>query len=168
MLVLVDGRVIYSPLFAGVFWDVQRVPLEEIDRIELVRGPGAALWGANAVNGVINVVTRAASERTGGLAALLLGTNDQAQVDLGYGTALGSQGALRVYGVGSTEGASDSVGGGSQIDDWQMGQGGFRADLQRGADRRSPFRATSTPLAADSVSRCRHRLPRSFKSWRKI
>ena len=135
MLVLVDGRVVYSPLFAGVFWDVQRVPLEDIDRIELVRGPGAALWGANAVNGVINVVTRPATETRGGVAALLLGTNDQARVDLRYGASLGSNGAFRVYGLGLTEGASDSVGGGSEIDDWQMGQGGFRVDLPRGADQ---------------------------------
>src|SRR5919112_3555289 len=76
MLVLVDGRVVYSPLFAGVFWDIQRVPLEDIDRIELVRGPGAALWGANAVNGVINVISRGGGESRGGIAALTLGTND--------------------------------------------------------------------------------------------
>jgi iron complex outermembrane receptor protein len=135
MLVLVDGRVVYSPIFAGVFWDVQRVPLEDIDRIELIRGPGAALWGANAVNGVINVVTRPASESRGGFAALVLGTNDQAQLNLRYGSPLGSSGALRVYGMGSTEGASDRLGGESDIDDWQMAQGGFRADLPRGADQ---------------------------------
>ncbi len=67
MLVLIDGRVVYSPIFAGVFWDVQRVPLEDVERIELIRGPGAALWGANAVNGVINIVTRPAGETAGGL-----------------------------------------------------------------------------------------------------
>jgi iron complex outermembrane receptor protein len=132
MLVLVDGRVVYSPIFAGVFWDVQRVPLAEIDRIELIRGPGAALWGANAVNGVINVVTRRASESRGGLAGLLLGTNDQAQLNLRYGSALGSNGAVRVYGMGSTEGASDRESGEPDVDDWQVAQGGFRADLPAG------------------------------------
>ena len=135
MLVLVDGRVVYSPIFAGVFWDVQRVPLEDIDRIELIRGPGAALWGANAVNGVINVVTRTAAESQGGIAALTLGTNDQAQAELRYGTGLGSTGALRVYGLGSTVGSSDLVTGDSDVDDWQMGQGGFRADLPHGANQ---------------------------------
>jgi iron complex outermembrane receptor protein len=135
MLVLVDGRVVYSPLFAGVFWDIQRVPLEDIDRIELVRGPGAALWGANAVNGVINVITRAGSESRGGIAALTVGTNDQAQGELRYGTGLGSSGAVRVYGMGSTEGSSGLEVGGSDIDDWQLAQAGFRADLARGGDQ---------------------------------
>lgn len=133
MLVMIDGRVVYSPIFAGVFWDVQRVPLEDIDRIELVRGPGAALWGANAVNGVINVVTRPADESRGGIAALTLGTNDQAQGEVRYGKGWGGESALRIYGMGSTEGGSDVVGGGSDLDDWQLGQGGFRADLRRGA-----------------------------------
>lgn len=133
MLVLIDGRVVYSPIFAGVFWDVQRVPLEDIDRIELIRGPGAALWGANAVNGVINVVTRTAAESQGGNLALTLGTNDQVQGDLRYGGALGATGSVRAYGLASTEGASDAAAGGSDVDDWQVGQGGFRADLGLGA-----------------------------------
>ena len=132
MLVLIDGRVVYSPIFAGVFWDVQRLPLEDVDRIELIRGPGAALWGANAVNGVINVVTRTAAESRNGVAALTLGTNDQAQGEVRYGTGVGSA-DVRVYGMGSTEGASDFVDGASALDDWQMGQGGFRLDLERGA-----------------------------------
>ena len=135
MLVMVDGRVVYSPIFAGVFWDVQRVPLEDIDRIELIRGPGAALWGANAVNGVINVITRPAGESRGGIAALILGTNDQAQGELRYGSGVGSTGAFRVYGMGSTEGSSDLETGGSDIDDWQFGQAGFRVDLPRGGDQ---------------------------------
>jgi iron complex outermembrane receptor protein len=135
LLVLIDGRVVYSPIFAGVFWDVQRVPLEDIDRIELIRGPGAALWGANAVNGVINVVTRSAAERRGGMATLLLGTNDQAQGSLLYGAGLGSEGAVRVYGLGSTEGSSDLEDGSPAVDDWHLGQGGFRADLSNGPDQ---------------------------------
>ncbi len=135
MLVLVDGRVVYSPIFAGVFWDVQRVPLEDIDRIELIRGPGAALWGANAVNGVINVVTRSAAETRGGMATLLLGTNDQAQAGLRYSAGVGSQGAFRVYGTGSTEGPSDLENGASDVDDWDLGQGGFRADFSRGTSQ---------------------------------
>jgi iron complex outermembrane receptor protein len=131
MLVLVDGRVVYSPIFAGVFWDAQRVPLEDIDRIELIRGPGAALWGANAVNGVINVVTRSAAESRGGFAEALGGSNDQAAANLRYGTKLGSHGAMRVYGMGSTQGASDQADGDPDVDDWQTVQGGFRADLGR-------------------------------------
>jgi iron complex outermembrane recepter protein len=132
MLVLIDGRVIYSPIFAGVFWEMQRVPLEDVDRIELIRGPGAALWGANAVNGVINVVTRPAGETAGGFAAATAGSNDQAQVDLRYGGGAGQRGAARAYALASTEGASDRPAGGSSADDWQFGQGGFRADFNQG------------------------------------
>ena len=134
MLVLIDGRVVYSPIFAGVFWEVQRVPLEDVDRIELIRGPGAALWGANAVNGVINVVSRPAGETTGGFASLTGGTNDQAQVDLRYGGRMGQSGTGRVYALASTEGGSDRPVGGSGEDDWQFGQGGFRADFTRAND----------------------------------
>lgn len=131
MLVLIDGRVVYSPIFAGVFWDVQRVPLGVVDRIELIRGPGAALWGANAVNGIINVVTRPAGEIPGGSASLTGGSNDQAQVELRYGGRVGRQGAARAYALGSTEGGSDRPDGRDGGDDWQMGQGGFRADFTR-------------------------------------
>src|SRR5471032_459778 len=67
LLVLIDGRAVYSPLFAGVFWDVQQVMLEDVDRIEVIRGPGATVWGENAVNGVINVVSRSARDTQGGL-----------------------------------------------------------------------------------------------------
>ena len=132
MLVLIDGRVVYSPIFAGVFWEVQRVPLEDVDRIELIRGPGAALWGANAVNGVINVITRPAGETVGGFAGVTAGTNDQGQVDVRYGGSVGQRGAGRAYALASTEGGSDRPAGGSSEDDWQFGQGGFRADFNQG------------------------------------
>jgi outer membrane cobalamin receptor len=65
LLVLIDGRTVYSPLFSGVFWDVQNVILEDLDRIEVISGPGGTLWGANAVNGVINVITKSAQETQG-------------------------------------------------------------------------------------------------------
>ena len=69
LLVLIDGRTVYSPLFSGVFWDAQDVVLEDIDRIEVISGPGATLWGANAVNGVINIITRSAADTQGTLLA---------------------------------------------------------------------------------------------------
>src|SRR5712692_6348288 len=81
LLVLIDGRAVYTPLFGGVFWDTQDVPLEDIDRIEVVRGPGGTVWGANAVNGVINVITKSAADTQGGL--LTGGGGTQAQ---GFGT----------------------------------------------------------------------------------
>ena len=132
MLVLIDGRVVYSPIFAGVFWDVQRVPLEDVDRIELVRGPGASLWGANAVNGIINVVTRPANETAGGFASVTGGTNDRAQADARYGTSLGQLGDGRAYALGSTEGSSERPVGGRSHDDWRFGQGGIRGDFTHG------------------------------------
>src|SRR5918999_269967 len=77
MLVLIDGRTVYTPLFSGVFWDVQDTLLEDIDRIEVVRGPGATLWGANAVNGVINIITKSARETQGSLASVAAGTEER-------------------------------------------------------------------------------------------
>jgi iron complex outermembrane receptor protein len=77
MLVLIDGRTVYVPEFAGVCWNMQDVPLEDIDRIEVIRGPGATLWGANAVNGVINIITKSAKDTQGGLASVAYGSQDQ-------------------------------------------------------------------------------------------
>lgn len=82
MLVLIDGRSVYSPLFSGVFWDVQDVMLEDIDRIEVIRGPGATLWGANAVNGVINIMMKKAKATQGGLVTAGAGSLEQ-----GFGSA---------------------------------------------------------------------------------
>src|SRR5260221_6987130 len=73
LLVLIDGRSVYTPLFSGVFWDVQDVPLEDVERIEVISGPGGTLWGVNAVNGVINIITRSAKETEGGLLAAAAG-----------------------------------------------------------------------------------------------
>src|SRR6185503_11456156 len=82
LLVLIDGRSVYTPLFAGVYWDIQDVVLEDIDRIEVIRGPGGTLWGANAVNGVINIITKKASETQGALLSVGAGTEE-----IGFGTA---------------------------------------------------------------------------------
>ncbi len=75
LLVLIDGRTVYTPLFSGVFWDQQDVLLQDVERIEVISGPGATLWGANAVNGVINVITRSAADTTGFLVSGLAGDN---------------------------------------------------------------------------------------------
>ena len=81
LLVLMDGRSLYTPLFSGVFWDVQDTVMEDIDRIEVIRGPGAALWGANAVNGIINIITKSAGQTPGGLVSAGGGTEER-----GFGT----------------------------------------------------------------------------------
>src|SRR5690348_8715946 len=85
LLVLIDGRTVYTPLYAGVFWDVQNPPLEIIDRIEVISGPGGALWGANAVNGVINVITKKAGETAGWSAQGTAGTALRSAGEIRYG-----------------------------------------------------------------------------------
>jgi iron complex outermembrane recepter protein len=95
LLVLIDGRTVYTPLYSGVFWDQQDVLLEDVDRIEIISGPGATLWGANAVNGVINVITRSAADTTGTLVVAGAGADERGG-GARFGTELGS-GALRFY-----------------------------------------------------------------------
>lgn len=133
LLVLIDGRSVYTPLFSGVFWDVQDYLIEDIDRIEVIRGPGAALWGANAVNGVVNVVTEEAAATQGGLAQLGAGTEHRAFGALRWGGELGS-GHYRVYGKYQDRDALEFEDGRNAEDPLQIGQGGFRADLPVGTE----------------------------------
>jgi iron complex outermembrane recepter protein len=131
MVVMMDGRSIYTPLFAGVLWDVQDVVLEDVDRIEVVRGPGASLWGANAVNGVINVITKRASETKGTLVQVGGGSN-QGETSLRYGGAIGKSGAFRVYGKGQYQGPQLFLNGASAKDPLGHAQVGTRIDLDSG------------------------------------
>jgi iron complex outermembrane receptor protein len=131
MVVMIDGRSIYTPLFAGVLWDVQDVVLEDVDRIEVVRGPGASLWGANAVNGVINVITKRASETKATLVQVGGGSN-QGQTSVRYGGAIGTSGAFRVYGTGQYQAPQLFLSGASANDPMNHGQVGFRVDLDAG------------------------------------
>lgn len=128
LLVLIDGRSVYSPLFAGVFWEVQDLLLEDIERIEVIRGPGGTLWGANAVNGVINIITKHSKETQGGLVTLGGGTEERTFGGVRYGGAVGEQLHYRVYGKFFNRDALFHPTG-SDFDDWRMAQGGFRADL---------------------------------------
>lgn len=132
LLVMIDGRSIYSTLHAGVFWRQNHVPLEDIDRIEVISGPGGTLWGANAVNGVINVVTKNASDTQGGLASLSLGTVD-GTATARYGGSFGAGGAYRVYATGFERGETE-IGGIDAGDDWRGRQAGFRSDWQGSED----------------------------------
>jgi iron complex outermembrane receptor protein len=126
LLVLVDGRAIYSPLFSGVFWDAQDVVLEDVERIEVISGPGATLWGANAVNGVINIITRSAAETHGGYMSVA-GDADINSATIRYGGKLGG-GNYRVY-AKSMRG-DDGVRANGAIDrtGWKRDQLGFRID----------------------------------------
>ena len=124
MLVLIDGRTVYSPLFSGVFWDVQNVMLEDLDRIEVISGPGGVLWGANAMNGVINVLSRNAHLTQGGLVHGALGDRER-YVSARYGGRFGDTGAFRLYAMGF--GREDTFRTG--VDETFQGfQTGFRTD----------------------------------------
>ena len=133
LLVLIDGRSVYSPLFSGVFWDVQNVMIEDIERIEVISGPGGTLWGVNAVNGVINVITRSAAQTQGGLVAVG-GGNQEDRASLRYGGKLGEDGNFRVYATHFDMQDTETQSGETKDDSAHQSQVGFRADWQRNAD----------------------------------
>jgi iron complex outermembrane recepter protein len=128
LLVLLDGRVIYEARFPGVYWDVQDVVLEDLDRIEVIRGPGATLWGANAVNGVINIITKQPTDTRGAIVSTSIGTEEQPTTSVRYGGALSENVRYRVYGkLVNRDGLVDLAGAPAQ-DAWKAGRGGFRAE----------------------------------------
>ncbi|MES2732378.1 MAG: TonB-dependent receptor [Bacteroidota bacterium] len=131
LLVLIDGRTVYTPLYAGVFWDVQNLLLENVDRIEVISGSGGTLWGANAVNGVINIITKRAKETKGFFAEAGTGTQLAALGSLRYGGKLGDNLSYRVYGTVFKRDntlLTDRTDSLDADDEWTMGQGGFRLD----------------------------------------
>jgi iron complex outermembrane recepter protein len=130
LLVLVDGRSVYTPTFGGVYWDLIDPVLEDLDRIEVIRGPGASLWGANAVNGVINITSKSARETQGGLISTTFGTELQPLVNARYGGQITSNLYYRVYGSYSRRPGFDDRNGPSMDDDWDLGRGGFRLDWE--------------------------------------
>jgi iron complex outermembrane receptor protein len=127
LLVMVDGRTVYSPLFSGTFWNVLDYVLEDIDRIEVIRGPGAVLWGANAVNGVINIITRHSADTPGMLVSAGTGNEDPLVAEVRYGGATGGV-TWRGYGKTALRGAQMLASGISSDDRRRRGQVGFRAD----------------------------------------
>ncbi|MBK1716604.1 TonB-dependent receptor plug domain-containing protein [Thiocystis violacea] len=129
LLVRMDGRTLYSPLYSGVYWDVQDALLDDIERIEVIRGPGATLWGANAVNGIINIISRSAHQTQGGLLALDVGKEEGLAGAIRHGGAMGEDGAVRLYAKGFERDASRTVTGEDAADDWRDGRVGFRSDL---------------------------------------
>lgn len=128
LLVLIDGRSVYTPFFAGVYWDVQDTLLEDIDRIEVIRGPGASLWGANAVNGIINIITKQARDTQGGLVTAGVGSEDRVFGGARYGISLGDNATIRVYGKGFKREESDSATNLNVDDAWYMLRAGMRLD----------------------------------------
>src|SRR6267143_1691530 len=134
VLVLIDGRNVYTPLFAGVDWKLQNVMIEDVERIEVIRGPGGTIWGTNAVNGVINIITKNSKDTQGTLVSVDGGNVDQGTGEFRQGGKFGRNINYRVYGMAFGRGPqfhSDH----DNFDDWQLGKGGFRMDWDnRGTD----------------------------------
>ena len=127
LLVMIDGRSVYTPLFSGVFWDAQDVMLEDVERIEVISGPGGTLWGSNAVNGVINIITRSSRDTQGQLAAVSVGNRGN-QAAFRHGGELGNGGTFRIYGKYSDHEHTETASGNAVSDAWGKSQVGFRAD----------------------------------------
>jgi len=129
LLVLIDGRTVYTPIFSGVYWDIQDMVLDNIERIEVIRGPGATMWGSNAVNGVINIITKAAADTQGNYLQGLAG-NAEWQGSTRHGGTIGDQVQYRVHTKHRDYDALDQPSGDSARDNWSITQGGIRVDMQ--------------------------------------
>jgi iron complex outermembrane recepter protein len=151
LLVLIDGRTVYTPVFSGVYWDTQDVLLEDVERIEVIRGPGGTLWGSNAVNGVINVITKKAKDTQGAYVMAGGGTEEKMTDGVRYGGRIGDDGHYRVYGKHFDRGTGwvpDSVNGAD--DAWRQGRAGFRADWDLDRAKRNSLTVQGDSYVGDS------------------
>jgi iron complex outermembrane receptor protein len=130
LLVLIDGRSVYDPLDGGVYWDTQDPVLQDVDRIEVIRGPGATIWGANAVNGVINIITKSAKDTQGLQVVAGGGNQDRAMTSIRYGGQIGENTNYRVYLKEIDEAAGFNPQQGTANDAWTQLRAGFRVDSQ--------------------------------------
>jgi iron complex outermembrane recepter protein len=142
LLVLMDGRTLYSPLYAGVEWDVQDTMIEDIERIEIVRGPGAALWGANAVNGVINIITKSAADTRGALVTFQGSTFERSSIAARYGGAIGQHAQYRLFTKYFNRPSLTDMRGRTPYGGWQSSRHGGRLDW-------SPARTDQITLTGD-------------------
>jgi len=165
LLVLIDGRSVYTPLYSGVLWDQQQVPLQDIERIEVVSGPGGTLWGANAVNGVINIRTRSAADTHGFSADIFTGDVDQ-RADLRFGGQLGGEGGVdfRIFGTAFHRGETLTTTGDGAGNEWDAAQLGFRADWGDLQDSFMLQAAAHERLDDDAVNEGHHLLGH----WRRL
>ncbi len=152
LLVLIDGRSIYTPLYSGVYWEGQEVMLEDVDRVEVIRGPGGTLWGANAVNGVINIVTKSSADTQGLLISAGGGTEERGFVNSRWGGAIGDDAHYRLY----VRGFIRDEGGDTDLleadDGWSSVQGGFRTDWQLSPDDRLTVQGDIRDLNLEQVT----------------
>lgn len=147
LLVMIDGRTVYNPLFAGTQWDLQDLPLEDIERIEVIRGPGGTLWGANAVNGVINIITKSAKETQGTLVSAGAGNYEKGfatgryggKVGSGSGASSGSDIYYRTYLKTNDRDSFENLAGGNASDSWKSYHGGFRMDWDKDKQNQITF-----------------------------
>jgi iron complex outermembrane receptor protein len=155
LLILIDGRSVYSPLFSGVFYDALDVAMDDLDRIEVISGPGATLWGANAMNGVINIITRSSAGTQGALLHAGAGIQEQT-LTTRYGGRFGEATTYRVYGKAFERASVELASGASANDRWNKTQGGFRVDHRRGAHKLTfqgdVFRADQGLLTEPNIS----------------
>jgi iron complex outermembrane recepter protein len=128
MLVLLDGRNVYTPTFGGVLWDVLDLLLEDLERIEVIRGPGGTIWGANAVNGVINIITKKSGDSKGGMGVAGGGNLDQGMGMVQYGGGLGRSSDYRIFTKYFNQDHRPGLGGFEGADGWHLLRGGFRTD----------------------------------------
>ena len=133
LLVMIDGRTVYTPLFSGTYWNTQDVMLEDVSRIEVIRGPGATLWGANAVNGIINIITKDARLTQGKLVSGMYGNQEKGTVSTRYGGKTENDIYYRVYGKFDDHGPSYKLSGQKDNNQWENAQTGFRMDWQKTA-----------------------------------
>jgi len=134
LLVLMDGRSLYTPIFSGMFWDVQDTFLDDIDRIEVIRGPGGTVWGANAVNGVINIITKSADETNGTVITGRAGTEERGSFAGRHGFSINDHSSIRAFVKHTKRDNSTLPSGQAGSDDWDIKRGGFRHDNRMLAD----------------------------------
>lgn len=137
LLVLIDGRSVYTPLFSGVYWNAQDTFIDDIERIEVIRGPGATVWGANAVNGVINIITKNSKDTQGGLLVAAAGTYEQPYGGIRYGGKIAENGSYRLFAKGFNRSSLEAINGEDTYDSWQNLRTGFRTDFE--PDAQSSF-----------------------------
>ncbi|MFT5697447.1 MAG: iron complex outermembrane receptor protein [Desulforhopalus sp.] len=134
LLVLIDGRSMYTPLYSGVYWNALDTVMPDIDRIEVIRGPGATVWGANAVNGVINIITKNSADTQGGIVSAIVGNYDQPDISTRYGGRLGEKTTYRIYAKGYDRSNFDGLASEDAHDSSRSLRTGFRLDSKQSAD----------------------------------